>query len=120
MLKFYGEFDEPAGNLRIEFSDPPMYQFYFCMAGTTPFSIENNKCSNDEKMWEISMTRDTDPNILIKCDETMLLDMELSSGCMTWSSSKTYWDIPVRKIKFHAYQAPDFWRTKKGSTSKIS
>ena len=64
------------------------------------------------------MRRDPDPNILIKCDETMLLDMELSLECMTWSSSMIYWDIPVKKMQFSASQAPDFWRAKKGSTNK--
>ena len=112
-LELFHEFNGPVGNIKIEFSDPPEYLLDLCMVSDAEFDLGNNECSNDEKMWEISMSRDPNPNILIKCDQTILLDTALASICA--QSSGSYWTYSARMIKFYSDTAPDFWRAKKGS-----
>ena len=85
------------------------------MQNTEEFSLENNQCNDDEKIWEIFVTGTPDPNIVIKCDDAVLLDTTASLKCISWSSLGNYWTSEVKKIQFLVSEAPALWRAKKGS-----
>ena len=92
----------------IRFSSPPQYYIYPCATWTNfPVSLP----TDEERVWRITLNRNSGIRLLIHCNNVEVLNILMSSTCSSsyWS---TRWSRTVGTISFHpTYDtASDYYR----------
>ena len=107
---FYDSDDYPAGRLLLSFSSPLEYYIYPCMSGGAEF--DTTPPSDKDKVWRVTIDRESSTlvNLLIHCNNQLVLEREISSSrCDSYSSTR--WSREIDQIAFHRHDsASDAYR----------
>ena len=112
---FYTSGREYVGNVRIMFSSTPQYYIEYCRSWTNfPVSLPTEV----EKVWRITLNRNSGIRLLIHCNNVEVLNFLMSSSTCSFSSWGTNWSRTVGKVWFNYYSdtASDYYRA--GQTGK--
>ena len=105
-----------VGEFGIYFSSTPQYYISFCMSYTDfPVSLP----SDVEKVWRITLNRNSGIRLLIHCNNVEVLNILMSDNtCYSYSSWSTYWNRNVERIWFHhSDTASDYYRAGQSGTT---
>ena len=115
---FFTSGREYVGLVKITFSSTPQYYIGFCMSSRTNFPV--SLPTEVEKVWRITLNRNSGIRLLIHCNNVEVLNILISSStCRNYPSSfSTYWSRTVGKIWFYPDEdtASDYYRA--GETGK--
>ena len=111
-VDFYTSGGDEVGGVRISFTSTPVYFIRYCMSSYTSFP--GNLPTDVEKVWRITLNRNSGIRLLIHCNNVEVLNFFMSYySCYYWSESYSdYWSRNVGKIQFHYYYdtASDHYR----------
>ena len=108
-----------VGHVGIRFSSSPQYYIRYCMYSSTNFPV--SLPAEVEKVWRITLNRNSGIRLLIHCNNVEVLNILMSSSTCSDSSYSTYWSRTVGKIWFYypSYNtASDYYRA--GQSGKAS
>ena len=99
-----------VGNFEVRFTSTPQYEIYPCTTWTNfPVSLPTEV----EKVWRITLDRNSGIRLLIHCNNVEVVNILMSSStCSSYSSSwSSYWSQTVGKIWFQYLDtASDYYR----------
>ena len=102
---------EQVGYVTIRFSSTPQYYIGYCMYSYTNFPV--SLPTEVEKVWRITLNRNSGIRLLIHCNNVEVLNFLISSNTCYYSSWSTRWSRTVGKIWFYSpYSdtASDYYR----------
>ena len=114
---FYTSGGAEVGGVRIRFTSTPQYLTYRCRTSNINFPV--SLPTEVEKVWRITLNRNSGIRLLIHCNNVEVLNILMSSSTCSHSSWSTYWSKTVGKIWFSApayNTASDYYRA--GKTGK--
>ena len=119
-VKFYTSGRVHVGEVQIHFSSTPQYYIRFCTSSPTNFPV--SLPTEVEKVWRITLNRNSGIRLLIHCNNVEVVNILMSSStCRNYPNSfSTYWSRTVGKIWFdpHYDTASDYYRA--GETGKAT
>ena len=109
-VNFYTSGGDWVGYVQIRFSYTPQYYIHPCTTWTNfPVSLPTEV----EKVWRITLNRNSGIRLLIHCNNVEVLNILMTSNtCSYHSSWSTYWSRTVGKIWFYPNSdtASDYYR----------
>ena len=103
---------DKAGGVRLDFSSKTVkYWIETCSSSWT--DLPTAPLSSRENIWRITLRRWPSVNLVIHCNEVVVLDVVLSDEVCTNSYYKwrDYWNKPVAKIQFLSLDsASDYYK----------
>ena len=87
-VKFYTSEKDYVGSVQIRFSSSTEYFIRYCMHGTN-FAV--SLPTEVEKVWRISLNRNSGIRLLIHCNNVEVLNILMSDSTCSDSSWSTYW-----------------------------
>ena len=118
---FYTSGGETVGYVEILFFSTPQYFIGYCRSYTNfPVSLPTEV----EKVWRITLNRNSGIRLLIHCNNVEVLNFLMSSStCSNYRSSYSdYWSRTVRKVSFNSYYdtASDYYRAGHTGTNSMN
>ena len=108
-VRFYTSGRDHVGYVRISFSSTPQYYIGDCMSYWTNFPV--SLPTEVEKVWRITLNRNSGIRLLIHCNNVEALNILMSSSTCYYSSWSTYWSRTVGKVWFNYDDtASDYYR----------
>ena len=109
-VNFYTSGRDYVGYFQIRFSSTPQYYIYFCTSFSTNFPV--SLPTEVEKVWRITLNRNSGIRFLIHCNNVEVLNILMSSFTCSDSRWSTFWSKTVGRIRFHTTSdtASDFYR----------
>ena len=115
-VQFYTSGREYVGYVRIRFSSTPQYYIWPCIDWTNfPVSLPTEV----EKVWRITLNRNSGIRLLIHCNNVEVLNILMSSSTCSDSDWSYNWSRTVGKVWFYSPSsntASDYYRA--GQTGK--
>ena len=113
---FYTSGRDYVGYVAIRFSSTPQYYIGYCTYSYTNFPV--SLPTEVEKVWRITLNRNSGIRLLIHCNNVEVLNILMSSSTCSDSRWSTYWSRTVGKFSFDPdYDtASDYYRA--GETGK--
>ena len=114
---FYTSGRDYVGHVGISFSSTPQYDIGNCRTWTF---FQVSLPTEVEKVWRITLNRNSGIRLLIHCNNVEVLNFLMSDSTCSDSSWSTHWSRTVGKIWFHNdYDtASDYYRA--GQTGKAT
>ena len=111
-VNFYTSGREIVGLVRIRFYSTPQYLIDYCMFSYTNFPV--SLPTEVEKVWRITLNRNSGIRLLIHCNNVEVLNILMSSNTCSGSSWSTYWSKIIGKIWFDPDRdtASDYYRAR--------
>ncbi|KAL5253129.1 hypothetical protein ACHWQZ_G015781 [Mnemiopsis leidyi] len=107
-VEFYTSDYSYVGDFGIYFSSTPRYYISDCTSSWTDFPV--SLPSDVEKVWRITLNRNSGIRLLIHCNNVEVLNMSDNTYC-SGSSWSTYWNMNVERVWFYYYDtASDYYR----------
>ena len=108
-VNFYTSGGDNVGPVQIRFYSTPQYYIWPC---TDWINFPVSLPTDVEKVWRITLNRNSGIRLLIHCNNVEVLNILMSSSTCSDSRWSTYWSKTVGKIRFHPTSdtASDFYR----------
>ena len=110
-VRFYTSVGDLIGRVRFRFSSTPQYHIAPCTSSWTNFPV--SLPTEVEKVWRITLNRNSGIRFLIHCNNVEVLNFLMSSDTCGDSSWSTHWNKTVGKMAFFGPNynaASDYYR----------
>ncbi|KAL5250758.1 hypothetical protein ACHWQZ_G016485 [Mnemiopsis leidyi] len=115
---FYTSERDDVGDVSISFSSTPQYNIYNCIYSETDFPV--SPPSDVEKVWRITLNRNSGIRLLIHCNNVEVLNILMSDKTCSDYSWSTYWSKNVGKVWFYSSDtASDYYRAVQSDCSGL-
>ena len=111
-VQFFTSGRDYVGYVQIRFPSTPKYYIYNCMSSLSYTNFPVSLPTEVEKVWRITLNRNSGIRLLIHCNNVEVLNFLMSSSTCSDSRWSTYWSRTVGKFWFnpHYDTASDYYR----------
>ena len=94
-----GDFNKPAGDIKLFFNSPPQYEIVYCTGGRRSYQI-NSPPSGSQRIWRITKNSVSNgKQLLLHCNDSLVVEL-LFSDCP--HEYKFFWNQDVNVMAFVA------------------
>ena len=124
-MLFYSADGEDAGRVSISLTSPPTYHLLYCGMSSTPFTNAPQSKNENILIWRIILTKilddkDSSAFIAIHCNDTEILNFEMSDDTCNDDRWKTFWHRNVKEISFSSHDTASRFYRRSGSKNTLA